>query len=290
MSRASTRVIETALELGVTHFDVAPLYGAGLAERVLGRAVVGVPDVAIVTKAGLPRPSHGLARSVAVRSLRPVAQRLPGVASRVRAVAPAPVERSPISASQVERSFEESLRELGRDCVDGLLLHEPGAAVAPDVVDALERLRERGRIGVYGAGTGDDDTGLARLGTIAQFRWTPANASATDGAPIRVRHGLLRFGLPWLAQTIPSAASERARLAKQLDFDLDDPDLLPSLLVTMALALDPKGIVLVSTNRPVRLRRLLGGIDWAAASGERPEFTRTAAALCGAMGRAALDG
>lgn len=290
MSRASAKVIDTALDLGVTHFDVAPSYGAGLAERVLGRVVAGVPGVAIVTKAGIPRPGHGLARSLAVRLLRPVARRLPGLARNARAALSATGERSPITAAQVEASFQESLRELGRDRVDGLLLHEPGSSVASEIVDVLEGWRERGRIGAYGAGTGDDETALARVGTIAQFRWTPAHAAATERAPIRVRHGLLRFGLPWLVQTLPRAASERARLAEQLAFDLDDPDGLPSLLVTMALALDPGGVVLVSTNRPVRLRQLLAGIDWSAARGERPEFIRAATVLCDSISEADADG
>src|ERR687888_1579561 len=49
----SIRAIHRALELGVTLFDTADVYGCGHSERVLGRALAGRrDDVVIVTKVG----------------------------------------------------------------------------------------------------------------------------------------------------------------------------------------------------------------------------------------------
>src|SRR5258705_372985 len=49
----SIRAIRHALELGVTLFDTADVYGCGHSERVLGRALAGRrDDVVIVTKVG----------------------------------------------------------------------------------------------------------------------------------------------------------------------------------------------------------------------------------------------
>src|SRR5918994_3640276 len=49
----SIRAIRRALELGVTLFDTADVYGCGHSERVLGRALAGRrDDVVIVTKVG----------------------------------------------------------------------------------------------------------------------------------------------------------------------------------------------------------------------------------------------
>jgi aryl-alcohol dehydrogenase-like predicted oxidoreductase len=49
----SIRAIQRALELGVTFFDTANIYGAGHSERVLGRALAGRRDsVVIATKFG----------------------------------------------------------------------------------------------------------------------------------------------------------------------------------------------------------------------------------------------
>jgi len=50
----SVRAIRRAVELGVTLFDTADVYGAGHSERVLGRALAGSRDeVVIATKWGL---------------------------------------------------------------------------------------------------------------------------------------------------------------------------------------------------------------------------------------------
>src|SRR5919204_4322127 len=50
----SIRAIRRALELGVTLFDTADVYGCGHSERVLGRALAGRRDeVVISTKFGL---------------------------------------------------------------------------------------------------------------------------------------------------------------------------------------------------------------------------------------------
>src|SRR3712207_1697464 len=50
----SVRAIRRALEIGVTFFDTADVYGCGHSERVLGRALKGRRDEAVVaTKFGL---------------------------------------------------------------------------------------------------------------------------------------------------------------------------------------------------------------------------------------------
>ena len=50
----SVRAIHRALDLGVTLFDTADVYGAGHSERVLGRALAGRRDEAVIaTKFGL---------------------------------------------------------------------------------------------------------------------------------------------------------------------------------------------------------------------------------------------
>jgi aryl-alcohol dehydrogenase-like predicted oxidoreductase len=42
--RRGVRLLNTAFEEGITHFDTAPMYGPGLAERVVGRFLAGRRD------------------------------------------------------------------------------------------------------------------------------------------------------------------------------------------------------------------------------------------------------
>src|SRR5919199_1407023 len=52
--RQRRRVLDAALACGIRHFDVAPMYGLGMAERELGRFAVGRrDDVVIATKFGI---------------------------------------------------------------------------------------------------------------------------------------------------------------------------------------------------------------------------------------------
>src|SRR4051794_650140 len=56
--KASSRLIEAALQAGIRHFDTAPSYGSGLSENVLGAVLAGVKGVTIATKIGVSRPQR----------------------------------------------------------------------------------------------------------------------------------------------------------------------------------------------------------------------------------------
>src|SRR5215470_7412083 len=79
--KASTRLIEAALDRGIRHFDTAPSYGGGQSEDVLGTVLAGVQGVTIATKVGISRP-NGVPRPYSGRVLyrrfaRPIMARFP---------------------------------------------------------------------------------------------------------------------------------------------------------------------------------------------------------------------
>jgi aryl-alcohol dehydrogenase-like predicted oxidoreductase len=81
--------VHRATELGINYFDTAPNYGNS--EEVLGKTLVGVKQPVILsTKLG-GRPTPFL----------------------------------PQDKACLRASVEESLRLLGRDCIDILMIHEP---------------------------------------------------------------------------------------------------------------------------------------------------------------------
>lgn len=128
--RESVRTIQAALDLGINLIDTAPAYGWGRSERIVGQAIEGRRDQAIVaTKCGLwTDDSRGSffaefdGRRV-YRSLRPDTIRI-----------------------EVERS----LKNLGIDCIDLYQTHWP--ATAPDgtpiadTMACLLELRDQGKI------------------------------------------------------------------------------------------------------------------------------------------------
>ncbi len=115
----SLRIVDEALDLGVTLFDTAPGYGEGRSEELLGKALRGRRDrVVIVSKFG--HTADG---------------------------------RSDFSPGAMEPSVRDSLRRLQTDYLDVLLLHSPAKELmdgsAPQYAE-LERLREAGLVRAWG--------------------------------------------------------------------------------------------------------------------------------------------
>jgi aryl-alcohol dehydrogenase-like predicted oxidoreductase len=118
----SVRTIQRAIDLGVTLFDTAEIYGPYLNEELLGRALAGRRDeVVIATKFGT------------IRHRRDDARGLDG------------------SPENVRLSVEGSLARLGTDHIDLYYQHRMDPAVPiEDTVGALADLIAEGLIGHYG--------------------------------------------------------------------------------------------------------------------------------------------
>ncbi|HEY7591984.1 MAG TPA: aldo/keto reductase [Actinophytocola sp.] len=118
----SIRAVHCALDLGVTFFDTADVYGAGHSEEVLGRALAGRRDeVVIATKWG--------------NLFDPDTKVLNG---------------NDISPAYARRAVEASLRRLRTDHIDLYQLHpQPSIEEAAPLVDACEKLVAEGLIRGY---------------------------------------------------------------------------------------------------------------------------------------------
>jgi aryl-alcohol dehydrogenase-like predicted oxidoreductase len=129
------RVLETALECGLTHFDTAPLYGAGAAEEAL--AALPRDRITIATKAGYRAPS--LARLAAGRLVK----------------RPATAESGLFGPAELRASLEGSLRRLRTSHVDLLLLHDVRADDVGDaLLEELDAVVHRGDARATGVATG----------------------------------------------------------------------------------------------------------------------------------------
>lgn len=148
--RQRTELIHGALDLGITHFDTARLYGDGLSERALGAVLRGRRETAtIATKFGLlPNP--------VVAAAGPLATPLRAAQALARRLRPSSGPRRCWEPGALERSVAASLRALRTDFVDILFLHDPRYAEIAgrdDLVAALQRLRQSGKtraIGISG--------------------------------------------------------------------------------------------------------------------------------------------
>jgi aryl-alcohol dehydrogenase-like predicted oxidoreductase len=140
---AAKEAVARGLELGLNYFDTAPGYGNS--EEVLGKALAGVKQpIVLSTKLG-GRPTPFL----------------------------------PQDKACLRQSVEESLRLLGRDCIDILMIHEPDRPgqydwwtdmvnVRGPVLDLLGELKAEGKIRYTGLG-GTTTTEMAHLCRSGKF-------------------------------------------------------------------------------------------------------------------------
>jgi D-threo-aldose 1-dehydrogenase len=149
-------VIERSWDAGIRFYDTAPLYGHGLAELRVGKALRDEP-----------RSEFTLASKVG-RLLR--ADALPEPGQSFRGTPPV----NPVfdfSYDGVMRSVEESRERLGIERIDILHIHDPDdhydAALAGAYL-ALDRLRTDGVIGAVGAGMNQAEM-LTRFAREANF-------------------------------------------------------------------------------------------------------------------------
>ena len=140
----SVSALETAFDLGIIFFDTANVYGAGHSEELIGKTFQGRRDqIVISSKVG-------------------------------NRVTPENEWEKDFSPGHIAEAIEGSLKRLRTDYVDIYHLHSPAAdfKYTDDVVDALESLKQQGKIRSYGVsltplgrGITPGDQGMAILKT-----------------------------------------------------------------------------------------------------------------------------
>ena len=274
-ARTSRAIVEAALSLGITHFDVAPSYGLGLAEDVLGEVLPGARDVTVATKTGISRgPGNPHLLSMARRVLGPIVRQVPWLMAPLLRSRPFSAPRGRFGRDDIHASIEDSLRRLRRDRADLLLLHEPNASTMSEEAGVtLNALVASGQVGTYGSSTGAGLAGVMPFGHVLQYRYEP-EVAPSDAATV-ILHGMLRYLLP----RTQAAIKHEPALMRALGFDPADPAAAAGLVITAALASRLDAFVLLSASTPERLRIAMRAIDWDVVRGTRRLDTSALAAL-----------
>ncbi len=229
-------LLERAFDVGFTHFDTAPMYGDGLAERELGKFLKQKREkVTISTKIGLP--------SI------PLFEKFPPLLYAHRALRKIgkPVitnwDHRPrdLSIGSVESSLQASLTRLRTNSIDILFIHEPLAIEINQIYELaswLEQKKNLGQVRYLGlAGKAVDCLAIAEqtgnLFDVLQVEDSLANREAD--LIIRARRPLqITFGY--------------LRQASQISSTLTGEE-----VIRQALERNTQGIVLVSSRRHQRL-------------------------------------
>jgi aryl-alcohol dehydrogenase-like predicted oxidoreductase len=134
----AVRLIQHAIDLGVTFIDTAVTYAQGRSEELIGRAIAGRrDDVVLATKAGL-------------RSGEPTFRNL--------------------SRRHLMQELESSLSRLGTDYVDLFMAHRPDPSTAiEETLEAMDRMVQDGKVRYIGGSNYSASQMIDALGVSERY-------------------------------------------------------------------------------------------------------------------------
>lgn len=275
--RQRQHVLAEAFEQGIRHFDVARMYGLGVAEGELGRfAARSRGEITIATKFGID-PSGPAARLARFQApARAAIARLPSLRAVIKRRDSAFHARD-YDGAAARAALETSLRELGTDYVDLLFIHDPRPGDRVDVEglgETLEELREAGRIRAWGfSGDPEPCISLAEAFDVPvalQLRDEILDSALARAAwvPVPFTFGVLSHALGRILEYVSSSAERRRRWAREVGRDCAQPNVVAALLLQDALDRNRHGTVLYSTTRVERIGPAVEAAE--ALSGDRP--------------------
>lgn len=279
LPRAAQRIalLEHAYEAGVRHFDVAPMYGLGLAESELGRfAKRRRGSITIATKFGIRPTTSARALARAQGPARRVLEASPRLRQQAKSKAAGPSQGrlGPLlysadgySSAAARKSLESSLQALGTDYIDLLLAHDPvpGTIRSEELYSYLNEAVRAGTIRTWGI-AGEPEPSIEVAGSfghpvpVLQIRddiffgsLNRARAAANEF----ITFGLLGDAIHRLVKHVTANAERRERWNTLLDADCGEPEVAASLLLRAALRENESGAVLFGT---IRLHRVHGAV------------------------------
>ena len=265
----SARCLEAAFEAGITHFDVARSYGYGEAESALGAFIAGRRDqVTVTTKLGIapPRASRGLAAAKAVG--RRVLALAPPLRRLAREGAAKLSSEGHFAVPEARASLETSLRELGTDHVDLLLLHEcrRGDLEQDELLEFLRDCVREGKVRAFGTATDLDSTRwaiesageYAQAVQLASSAILPARELLGDvGERGLLVHSVLAGGLGAVHAHVTATDERRRAWSDEVGVDCADRGVLAALLLAEA-AREGAGTVALFSSQSVENIRANG--------------------------------
>jgi D-threo-aldose 1-dehydrogenase len=267
------RLLEAAHDCGVTHFDVAPMYGLGVAEGELGRFAAARRDrIVIATKFGLA-PTRLASQIARVQGpVRRLFLAMPSLRERARASAAGPSSgpggallytKQGFDSRSARTSLEHSLKALHTDYLDLLLLHDPAPedvepeAIRPFLEDAVRRgdIREWGIAGEpeVALDAARSFSGRVPIMQVRDDILARTVRTLLGDADPRITFGVLARPLGRLITHL-AEPSTRQRWRDAIGVDCGSTQEIVNLLLRDALVMNPRGTVLYSSIHEERIR------------------------------------
>jgi D-threo-aldose 1-dehydrogenase len=265
--KKAQELLGAAFDAGVRHFDVARYYGYGEAEGMLGNFVKSRrADVTITTKVGIEPPRRTSGLRLAMQAGRRLVRLVPAARGFLKRRAQRLVTGGKFSVQEAQTSLETSLRELGVDYVDFLLLHEYTVSEnSPDeLVAFLTDAVKAGKIRYFGLGTDIENTLRAlesqpELCAVAQFENSVLRRNLkrlAQGGPLRlaITHGALGTSFQAVSAFLKSNPEVKQNWSEKLALDCARDEIISALMLNYSAQANADGLVLFSSKHAARVK------------------------------------
>ena len=261
----SLKLLESAYEAGIRHFDVAPRYGYGEAESCLGEFLQRHPgQITVTTKYGIFPAKRTSLISLGRLIAGPIIKNLPSFKQRLGQIANATTnnkERPTFTTAQARASLDRSLAALRTGHIDLWLLHEVEASDLQDdaLLRLLEDLVQQGTIGSFGIGSSADKVPALLAERPAycrtlQYEWSILDAPIQPSGPFRIHHRALTTHFHAFHTALAKNKPLRQRWSHAVNSDLSDAGTLAHLMLKASLVMNPASIVLFSSKNPKHIQ------------------------------------
>jgi D-threo-aldose 1-dehydrogenase len=270
-------LIKTAIDNGITHFDVAPYYGSGDAETILGKILLNCPEtVTVTTKFGLTSFDGGRGGNLLRSTLRPVFRQFKFLKKAATSI----VNRNKATSHPVKKGFEKgsllasidaSIKKLNRP-IDIFLLHDADTTFArnPDLVHELDLVRDAGKTALTGI-SGSEETLLDIINwrpqsySVCQLENSLAHKVNVEKLSVNdtkvITHRAIQGGLKELSFLINKRPGFKRIWERETGIDPFNSDLISQALLELALNENPNGTVLFSTTNIQRVKNAASALN-----------------------------
>jgi aryl-alcohol dehydrogenase-like predicted oxidoreductase len=257
----SIRLLEAAIDCGVTYFDLARSYSWGRAEAIFGALLPRHRDrLIIASKAGILPPKRSILRRIGSRTIRTLHNIVPSFKGYISAPDVWTLRDGVFAPADLRTSLETSLLKLRTDYLDIFLLHEckPTDTAQPELFDFLEKIKKEGKIRQFGLATGIDETlsiletrpALAPVVQIPNNMWQ-ANVARLPPKVDRltITHSCFKGRFRELLHRLASEETFAHEWETMTKVNPRDRTAVGQLFLAHALDCNPNGIVLFSSSK-----------------------------------------
>ncbi len=266
-------LLSTAFEEGICHFDVAPYYGYGEAEGMLGEFVQSRREqLTITTKFGIQPPKSNSGLRAITSIARQVAKLNPFLRRMLSQQGGKLIQTQAFSVNEAQISLESSLRALKTDYIDIYLLHDCKLAdtESESLLLFLQNAVKDGKIRNYGVGTSIEQVNAIidsqpQFANIVQFENNVIEQNLNKIIEREKYSVITHRAVGSQFQAIQSFLEDNQQINKewseQLDLDLTSPATLAQLMLNYATHTNTQGIVLFSSQKPERVRSNIRSVN-----------------------------